>query len=276
MPYPLIPLSLKQDVLGNNDYLGIILGNRSNVKSVREICELVNRYCPINSTACSEKLYEQIVVEAMGITIDKGGFTWKEWMDLWCAVVKNPQDFFDHDSLWYRDPVRLDKVESLKWARRNGLLNYPSFDAGTIVSDATTFETLPLLAYLCKTYPHRISMDRVMSCVFRILFTYIKKYADLEMRHPRSYLESRIDMLNVKQLIEIFDNHVTRVSADNRDFMNSRLFDPMLNQLQGVMNYAQPFPRYQDDLRFLRDWLDNKRQEKLDFNEEQQPDVFFV
>ena len=48
-------------------------------------------------------------------------------------------------------------------------------------------------------------------------------------------------MPDVKRLLELFDNHVTKVSANNRDFMNSRRYDRMLDKLVLFMIYAQPF-----------------------------------
>ena len=184
-------------------------------------------------------------------------------MEEWCRVVKNPRDYFDDWNLWQEYPVNEARVQSLDWARRNGLLNYPTFDASKLLENASLIRDVSLIAYLCNTYP--TTMEMMVKCVHRVLKEYCRYYRALEMTYPQWYLEPRINMPDVKRLLELFDNHVTKVSANNRDFMNSRRYDRMLDKLVLFMIYAQPFPRYQDDIQLLRAWLDNKRQEKLDF-----------
>tara|TARA_B100001540_G_scaffold151720_1_gene134396 strand:- start:96 stop:896 length:801 start_codon:yes stop_codon:yes gene_type:complete len=261
MSYPL--LALREEVVKNDDLLTIILGKRANVKSLREVCELVDKYCNTSNRTCSEEVYRQIVVDAMDIRIHPGLQSWKQFMEAWCEVVKNPENYFDDWQLWQEYPVKYAQVQSLDWARRNGLLNYQSFDAVKLLENASLSRDVSLIAYLCNTYP--ITMETMVKCVHRALRAYCEYYRNLEMTFPRGFLEHNIKMLDAKQLLKIFDNHVTKVSASNRAFMNSRRYDRMLDKLQLFMNYAQPFPRYQDDIKLLRDWLDNKREEKENY-----------
>ena len=79
-------------------------------------------------------------------------------MEEWCKVVKNPRDYFDDWNLWQEYPVNEARVRSLDWARRNGLLNYPTFDASKLLENASLTEDVSLIAYLCNTYPITMEM----------------------------------------------------------------------------------------------------------------------
>ena len=70
-------------------------------------------------------------------------------------------------------------------------------------------------------------------------------------------------MPDAKRSLELFDNsNASNSSDDDPDFINSERYDQMLAILELFMNYAQPFPRYHDDIQLLQAWLDNKREEQ--------------
>ena len=65
-------------------------------------------------------------------------------------------------------------MQSLDWARRNGLLNYPTFDASKLLENASLIRDVSLIDYLCNTYP--ITMEMMVKCVHRVLKEYCRYY----------------------------------------------------------------------------------------------------
>ena len=51
-------------------------------------------------------------------------------------------------------------MQSLDWARRNGLLNYQSFDAAKLLENTSFMEDISVIAYLCNTFP--ITMEAMI------------------------------------------------------------------------------------------------------------------
>ena len=64
MSYPL--LALREEAVKNDDLLPIIWVSEP-MSSLSEKYELVAKYCKTSNRTCSEEVYRQIVVDAMGI-----------------------------------------------------------------------------------------------------------------------------------------------------------------------------------------------------------------
>ena len=175
-----------------------VLGSEP-MSGLSEKYELVDKYCNTSKRTCSEEVCKQIVVDAMGITWGPDPVSWKTCMEEWCAVVKNPQNYFDGENLWTKDPVDDANVQSLDWARRNGLLNYQSFDAAKLLENASFMEDISVIAYLCNTFP--ITMEAMINCVHQVLEKYCEYYWELQRTtRPRRRLETRINMPDAKWL----------------------------------------------------------------------------
>ena len=164
-----------------------------------------------------------------------------------------------------RIPCKDANVQSLDWARRNGLLSPSWFSASELLENVSKTRDISLIAYLCNTY--KITMESMITCVYRVLKSFCKYNDQFATATYLSYLEPRIQMVHVKRLLELYDNNAAKFSGYRRNFVKFDLYDKMLDKLYSFADLLLYFPSRRDDFKFLMDWHDKKREEKEEYLE---------